>query len=66
MSTLAQQGKHGQIRKMCKQDCPEYCENNVQTIQGALMKNEAWEYYDGNDEDNEWHTDDTMNLHCLG
>ena len=24
-----------------------------------------WEFYDGNDEDNEWHLDDSMSLQCI-
>ena len=61
-----QRQTHGQIRKMCKLKCPELCKNSEMSTMSKMRFSTNWEYYNGSDEDNEWHQDNTMRLHCLG
>ena len=63
--TKRQQHNNGQIRKMCKLICPEYCKNTEYPIIDPGGRYSKWEYYDGNDEDNEWHADESMVLECI-
>ena len=64
--TRVQHQTHGQIRKMCKLKCPELCQNTNTSTMAKMRFSTKWEYYNGNDEDNEGHQDDTMSLHCPG
>ena len=66
-STQRQHKRHGQIRKMCKLSCPEYCKNSqYQEIKIDIRRYTSWEFYDGTNEDNEWHPDNSINLKCIG
>ena len=64
-STKKQQHNNGQIRKICKLPCPDLCKNTHLPITEEVGGYTKWEFYDGNDEDNEWHLDDSMSLQCI-
>ena len=64
--TRIQHQTHGQIRKMCKLKCPELCQNTETSNIEKMRFGTEWEYYNGKDENNEWHHDDTISLQCLG
>ena len=65
-NTNTQHQRQGQIRKMCKLDCPEYCRNKPPHKTDETHSHSLWEYYDGRYQNHEWYDDRTISINCIG